>query len=713
MPIKKLTLKAGVNRENTRYTNENGWYESEKIRFRQGTPEKIGGWQRISTNTFLGICRSLWNWVTLTGANLLGVGTSSRFYLESTGIYYDITPITTTIALGANSFATVNTTTTVTVTDIGYNPAVGDFVIYSGVTTFNGVTISGEYEVKTVPTNTTYTITSATTATGTGSGGGAVSFASYILHIGAATNVSFGGWGSNVWSSSNWGGVGYASTATLAIWSQWNFGQDLVFGPKQGKLYYWNATTAVALATPTTVTISNATPAVVTLTANTSTPIISSTAVMFQTTGALPLPLAPYTVYYATYVTATTFKLSSSYANYVAGTFINTTTAGSGTHSLSQRGIAVSDLAGASSVPIQQNIILVSDTSRFTFCFGANPYGSTTYDPMTIRWSNQESVVEWAPSATNQAGEIRLSHGSSVVSVLQSRQEILTWTDAAVYSLQYLGPPSVWGSQLLSDNISIASMNAASYASGVAYWMGQDKFYKYDGRVQTLRCDLRQYIYSDINRTQFDQVFSGTNEGFNEVWWFYCSEASTTIDKYVIYNYVEDLWYYGTMARTAWLDTALRNYPMAATYSNNLVYHEYGVDDNATGTTTAITASITSAQFDIDDGNNFAFVWRIIPDLTFRGSTDGTSPSMYIQLLPLQSSGSGYNDPKSVGGTDSTATQAITATQTYPIDVDKYTGQVNIRIRGRQMSIRVYSDTIGIQWQLGSPRIDIRMDGRR
>ena len=713
MPIKKLILKAGVNRENTRYTNENGWYESEKIRFRQGTPEKIGGWQRISANTFVGVCRSLWNWVTLTGANLLGVGTSSRFYLEATGIYYDITPIATTIALGANPFATVNTTNAVTVTDIGFNPQVGDFVIFSGVATFNGVTISGEYEVKTVPTNTTYTITSATTATGTGSGGGSVAFASYILHLGAATNVSFGGWGSNVWSSSNWGGIGYASTATLAIWSQWNFGQDLVFGPKQGKLYYWNASTAVALATPTTVTISNATPAVVTLTANTSTPIISGTAVMFQTTGALPLPLAPYTVYYATYVTATTFKLSSSYANYVAGTFINTSTAGSGTHSLSPRGIAVTDLAGASSVPIQQNIILVSDTSRFTFCFGANPYGSTTYDPMTIRWSDQESVVEWAPAATNQAGEIRLSHGSSIVSVLQSRQEILTWTDAAVYSLQYLGPPSVWSSQLLSDNISIASMNAASYASGVAYWMGQDKFYKYDGRVQTLRCDLRQYIYSDINRTQFDQVFSGTNEGFNEVWWFYCSQDSTTIDKYVIYNYVEDLWYYGTMARTAWLDTALRNYPIAATYSNNLVYHEYGVDDNSTGTATAITASITSAQFDIDDGNNFAFVWRILPDLTFRGSVDGTSPSMYMQLLPLQSSGSGYNDPKSVGGTDSTATQAITATQTYPIDVDKYTGQVNIRIRGRQMSIRVYSDTVGIQWQLGSPRIDIRMDGRR
>ena len=706
MPIKKLTLKAGVNRENTRYTNENGWYESEKIRFRQGTPEKIGGWQRISTNTFLGICRSLWNWVTLTGANLLGVGTSLKFYLEATGVYYDITPIYTTIALSANPFATVNTTTTVTVTDIGYNPQVGDFVIFSGATTFNGVTISGEYEVKTVPTNTTYTITASTTATGTGSGGGAVVFASYILHLGAATNVSFGGWGSNVWSSSNWGGIGYASTATLAIWSQWNFGENLVFGPKQGKLYYWNASTAVVLATPTTVTISNATPAVVTLTANTTTPIISGTAIMFQTTGALPLPLVPYTVYYVTYVTATTFKLSSSYANYVAGTFINTSTAGSGTQSLSPRGIAVSSLAGASSVPLQQNTILVSDSSRFTFCFGSNPYGSTTYDPMTVRWSDQESVVEWAPAVTNQAGEVRLSHGSSIVSVLQSRQEILIWTDAAIYSLQYLGPPYVWGNQLLSDNISIASMNAAAYASGVAYWMGQDKFYKYDGRVQTLRCDLRQYIYSDINRSQFDQVFSGTNEGFNEVWWFYCSEASTTIDSYVIYNYAEDLWYYGSMARTAWLDTALRNYPVAATYSNNLVYHEYGVDDNVTGTPAAIEASITTAQYDIGDGHNFAFVYRMLPDLTFRGSTAGTTPQVTMYLQGLNNSGSGITQTGNAGVTYDGPAPSV-------INVDQYTGQIYIRVRGRQMQMKITSNTLGVQWQLGAPRIDIRPDGRR
>jgi hypothetical protein len=287
------------------------------------------------------------------------------------------------------------------------------------------------------------------------------------------------------------------------------------------------------------------------------------------------------------------------------------------------------------------------------------------------------------------------------------------WTDSSLYSLQYLGPPYVWGNQLLADNISLISQNAPAIASGVTYWMGVDKFYKYDGRVQTLNCDLRQYIYDDINLNQAVQVFGSTNEGFNEVWWFYCSANSTVIDKYVIYNYLENVWYYGMMGRTAWLDTGLRNNPVAATYSYNLVNHESGVDDNTTGTPAAIESTITTSQFDIGDGNNFAFVYRLLPDLTFRGSTDGTTPSLNMQLLPLKNSGSGYNDPKSIGGTSSDATQAVTATRTYPIDLDTYTGQIYIRIRGRQMAMKISSNKIGTQWQLGSPRIDVRPDGRR
>jgi hypothetical protein len=252
--------------------------------------------------------------------------------------------------------------------------------------------------------------------------------------------------------------------------------------------------------------------------------------------------------------------------------------------------------------------------------------------------------------------------------------------------------------------------------------MGVDKFYKYDGRIQTLNCDLQKFIYNDINRDEFSQVYASTNEGFNEVWWFYCTESATTNDRYVVYNYLENAWYYGSMVRTAWLDTGLRNYPLAATYDSatatgNIVYHEYGVDDNATGTAVAMESYITSAQFDIGDGHNFSFVWRMLPDLTFLGSTTGTTPSMTIQLQPLQNSGSGYNTPKSVGGNSSSATGTVTGTVVpatiYPIDLDTFTGQLNIRVRARQMSIKLTCTTLGTQWQVGAPRIEIRPDGRR
>jgi hypothetical protein len=300
---------------------------------------------------------------------------------------------------------------------------------------------------------------------------------------------------------------------------------------------------------------------------------------------------------------------------------------------------------------------------------------------------------------------------------MQSRKEILVWTDSSIYAMQYVSPPIVWGTSLLGDNVSIAGPNAAALASDVVYWMGVDKFYKYDGRVQTLRCDLRQFIYSNINLEQADQIFASTNEGFNEIWFFYCSANSVTVDSYVVYNYVENdgngVWYYGSLARTAWIDTGLRSNPIAATYSYNLVNHEDGVDDGTAYPATGISAFITSAQFDLDDGNNMSFVWRMLPDLTFRGSTDGTTPSLTMQLLPLKNSGSGYNSPKSVGGTSSDAEQAVTATQTYPIDLDTYNGQVNIRVRARQMAMKIASTQLGTQWQLGSPRIDMRTDGRR
>jgi hypothetical protein len=710
MPLQKITLKPGVNRENTRYTNEGGYYESNLVRFRQGTPEKIGGWVQISPNTYTGVCRSLWNWTTLVGANLVGVGTDSKFFIQQTGVYYDVTPIISSHILAANPITTVNNSNSVTIVDTTYLPAVGDYVIFSGAAEVNYVTLNGQYQVTSIVNSTSYKVTALTTANASGAGGGSVMYAAYLLNVSTNIATNFYGWGAGTDGSGTWGGVGQVATASgLKLWTQYNFGENLLFGAKKGAMYMWNATTATTLATPTTVTISNASPGVVTLTSNTGVPLVAGTAIMFETTGALPLPLTPFTVYYVKYLTDTTFKLSTTFG----GADINTTTAGSGAHTISIRAILVSALAGATDVPLTQNTLIVSDTSRFTFCFGTNDYLSTTYDPMLVRWSDQESMTNWTPAVTNQSGSLRLSHGSQIQAVLQSRQEILVFTDSAVYSLQYLGAPYVWGAQILSDNISITSLNAATYSSGTGYWMGQDKFYKYDGRVQPLRCDLRQFVYNDINRSQFSQIFSGTNEGFNEVWWFYCTENSTTIDRYVVYNYAEDIWYYGSMGRTAWLDSSLQDYPMAATYANNLVYHEKGVDDGITLPATAIDASIVTSQFDIGDGHNFAFVWRMLPDLTFRGSTDGTTPRLTMELQPLQNSGSGYNDPISIGGTSSDGAQVVTATQTYPIDFDTFTGQLNIRVRGRQMSMKISSNQIGTQWQLGSPRIDIRPDGRR
>ena len=617
MPLQKIVLKSGVNKENTRYTTEGGYYDSEKIRFRQGTPEKIGGWVRTSASTFLGVCRSLWTWISLDSQSLTGVGTNLKFYVENGGIYNDITPTRDSYTLANNPFTTSTGLSTVVVTDATGGFIDGDFVSFSGATAVAGLTISGEYQL-TFITSTTYSITASGTASSNATGGGAAVVATYQLNVGPSFVVPLVGWGAGSWGGGTWG-VGITSTDAMRIWNQANFGGSLVYGPRGGGLYYFDPT--ISLTTP---------------------------------------------------------------------------------------GVPVVDMVGASDVPLYQNSLLVSDASRFVLVFGTNDYGSTDLNPMLIRWSDQESVNNWTPAITNQAGSLPLSHGSLIVTAYQLRQEIVVFTDSAVYGLQYLGAPLVWGSQILADGTSIAGPNAAAVVGGALYWMGYDKFYKYDGRIQTLRCDLRQHIFGDINQLQYEQVFAGTNEGFNEVWWFYCSAGSNTIDKYVIYNYLEDIWYYGNMARTAWLDSGLWYYPIAATYSNNLVTHENGVDDNVTGDPQPIEAYITSSEFDIGDGHNFGFVWRLLPDMTFRGSTVDSSPQATMYLYPLQNSGSGYNNPTSVAGSDNG-----TITRTAIVPVEEFTGQVNIRVRGRQMAFKVGSNKLGTAWQLGSPRIDIRQDGRK
>lgn len=701
MPLKKLQLRPGVNKENTRYTTEGGWYTSDKVRFRQGTPEKLGGWSRISAYTFLGICRSLWNWVTLGFLNLMGVGTNLKFYIESGGVYNDITPLSATRTLNG-PFAT-NGTNIVTITDAAGGFQTGDFVTFSNASTVDGLNLNGNFQIVSVPSATTYTIDAGATASGsTPTGGGTAVYAAYEIHTGTAIAIPLVGWGGGGWGLGGWG-IGSTSNTSIRLWSQSNYGEDLVYGPRGGGVYYWDASIGV---TPPVFTVTIAAPAVVT----TSVSLDNGTAISLTTTGSLPTGLTPGTVYYVINSTGTTFNLATT----PTGSAITTTGTQSGTHSISNRGLPLSSLSGASNTPTVQNGILVSDQSRFTLCFGTNPLGETYLDPMLIRWSDQENISMWTPSATNQAGDLRLSTGSEIVTELQSRQEILVWTDSALYGLQYLGPPVVWGSQILGDNISIIAPNAKAIASGVVFWMGRDKFYKYDGRVQTQSCDLRRYIFNDINLLQTDQIFAGTNEGFNEVWWFYCSSNSTAIDRYVIYNYLENIWYHGTLARTAWIDSGLRDHPVAAGYQHNLIDHESGLNDNETGTPVAINAYIESAEFDLDDGHQFSFLWRILPDITFNGSS-ANNPQVTMYLYPLNNSGSGYinTDPGDPDNHSVAQKSYASVTRTATIPVEKFTGQVYTRVRGRQLAMKIESTDLDSAWQLGSPRLDLRPDGRR
>jgi len=699
MPLQKILFKPGVNKENTRYTTEGGWYECDKIRFRQGNPEVIGGWEPLSAATFQGVCRSLWNWVTLGGDNLIAAGTNLKFYIVQGGVFYDITPIRASSTINNNPFAG-NGTITVTVTDTSHGCVTGDFVTFSGATGTYAATFNAEYQV-TVLTADTYTITTPVVIAA-GSYGGASVVAAYQINVGPAIPVPLVGWGAGTWGSpppaggtiGTWG-YGTTSTSSLRLWNEINYGEDLVFGPRTGGIYYWNATSGVNTrgvllnSLGGTVSFTNASPTLVT-----STVLYTEGAALQFSGGSLPSGVSAATTYYVFQANGLTFNLLDA-----AGNQVNTSSTGTGAVSL------IVD------VPVVQNNMTVSDSSRFLIAFGCNDYGSNVLDPMLIRWSAQDDIYNWTPDPTNQAGFTRLSHGSEIVTFVQTRQEIVVFTDVSVYSLQYLGPPYVWASQLLGDNISIMSPNSAVIASGVVYWMGVDKFYAYDGRVQTLNCDLRRHVFSDINQEQSLQVFSGTNEGFNEVWWFYCSANSSTIDKYVVYNYQEKIWYYGTMSRTAWLDSGLQPYPIAANYTaatltGNLINHETGLNDNTTGTPVAIDAYISSSTFDIGDGHNFGFVWRILPDLTFENAENtpaGVPPTVSMTLQGLANSGSGVI---------STASQPVAKSSTYVI-TEQFTGQIFTRMRGRQMIFKIASNQLNTCWQLGAPRIDIRPDGRR
>jgi hypothetical protein len=744
MPIQKLVFKPGINKEGTNYTNEGGWFDCDKVRFRSGNAEKIGGWTRLSNNVYQGICRALWNWGTLSGSNLLGVGTNLKYYVEQSGEYNDVTPIRQTFTHSTavstdNMFSTTNGSNVVTVTLPNYGGVTNDFVTISGATAVGGIPaaeLNGEHQI-TYKSVTQFTFVTTTSATSTvAAGGGTAITAQFQVNTGLDVEIAGTGWGAGTWPS-------YVATTLTNPFTATSAGISTLtvtktgHGLTTGDYVYFSSISADACginrlvlqkAFPVTVTGAN------TFTIST---IIGSNTYLTTSTAAsggtvtIDTPVAPVRGWGAAATVGIAQQLrlwtndnfgqelfiaprgGAIYLWLPAGqTYPSGASGGFATRAqlLNTESTAAGYLGQF--VPNNTNQIIGSAIQRFVIAFGANPYdpgnANTAFDPLLVRWSDQENPYEWVPQVTNQSGEYRLNIGSYIVCARSTRQEILVWSDAAIYSMQYLGPPYVWGFQLLQDNISIMGPNASITVNNVTYWMGTDKFYRYTGRVETLPCTLRQYVYQDINQAQNFQVYAGSVEGYNEIWWFYCSANSNIIDRYVIYNYLDDVWYYGNMSRTAWLDSGLRTYPMGADTANyRILYHENGVDDVSGLTPVALTAYVQSSDFDIGDGHNFGFVWRILPDLTFNGSTVNL-PEVTMTVLPRVNAGTAYGtaDNPTVA-----STQNYTTRHTYA--VQQFDGQVYTRIRGRQMAYRIESDGLGVAWQMGYPRIDIRPDGRR
>ena len=632
MPLQKLQFKPGVNRETTSYTNEGGWFDSEKIRFRFGLPEKIGGWIKTTSNTFLGTCRALHNWVSLDGTLRTGVGTHLKYYLKEGTGFNDVTPLRVTTSAGDVTFAASNGSSTITATDTNHDCVVNDFVTFSGAASLGGLVtaavLNQEYQVASVPSVNTYTFTAKDTdgatvtanSSDSGNGGGSV-VGAYQINVGLDSTVLGTGWGAGTWSRDAWDSAATLTDVAniLRIWTHDNYGEDLIINVRDGGVYYWDKS-----------------------------------------------------AYAATYA----------------------------------RAIALSAVSGADdAVPTIAKKVLVSDRDRHVLAFGCDPEDAIgTQDPLLIRFSHQETVNTWESTSTNTAGSLRIGSGSEIITAIETRQQVIVFTDVSLHSLQFLGPPFTYGIDLISENITVVSPLAAKAVDDFVFWMGVEDFYVYDGRVQKLPCAIKSYIFNDINLFQKEKIFAALNSSFNEIWWFYPSEDSDTNDRYVIYNHVEQAWSYGTMARSAWLDRGITNNPVAAGLDNYLYTHEYGLDDGSTSPASAITSFVESSQLDIGEGDKFVFIRRLVPDVTFDGST-AASPSAEFTVKTRNFPGGAYLESNA-----STVTQSAAATTTT---VEQFTDQVHIRLRGRAFALKVGSTGAEVQWRLGSPRVDIREDGRR
>ena len=641
MPLTKLEFRPGINRESTSYSNEGGWFDSEKIRFRAGYPEKIGGWLRYSDSAFLGDCRGLHPFVGLDGTKYIGVGTHLKYYINQGGSFNDITPVRLTTSAGDATFSATNGSSTLTVTENGHGAVVGDFVTFSGAATLGGLitadVLNQEYQIASIVDTNSYTvearevatISSITTTSGlnptavtanssdTGNGGGSV-VATYQTNVGLQVSIEGTGWGAGVYGRGTWNSNADVSisTTSMRVWTHDNFGEDLIINVRDGIIGY------------------------------------------YDTSGGL-----------------------------------------------NNRAVLLKDVSGANTTPTIAKKVIVSDRDRHVIAFGCDPQTNIgTQDPLLIRFSSQESITDWESTATNTAGDLRIGSGSQIITAVETRREIIVFTDVSLHSMQFIGPPFTFGITAISENITIAGPLSPVAVEDAVFWMGVNEFYVYKGGVQRVPCSVKDFVFSDINREQIEKVTAGVNSSFAEIWWFYPSADSTENDKYVIYNYEQKIWYFGSLARTFWMDRGIYEFPIAAGTDHYLFNHENGFDDGSTVPASAISSHIESSQIDIGDGDRFLLLNKLVPDITFRNSPD-SNPSAIFTLKTRNFPGGEYLQ-------NFASTIARTAQETTTV-VEQYTNQANIRLRGRSFALRVSSTATETGWRLGSPRLEIRPDGRR
>ncbi len=629
MPLTKLAFKPGINREGTNYSNSGGWFDCDKIRFRDGLPERIGGWIRLTNEAFLGSARMVFPWAALPGSGtvteeLYGIGTSLKYYVSRGGDITDITPVRRTVTLGNDPFTTdAAGSNVVTVTDTAHGAVVNDFVTYSGSSgDIDGIPeaeFNAEHQIDEILAGgNTYRISTTTTATsGSVSGGGASVQAVYQINTGLDNTVLGAGWGTDTWGAGGWGdpSASLEVSDVLRLWSTDNFGEDLLINVRDGGIYRFDTSIGIATTNPAE---------------------------------------------------------------------------------------ELSGLSGSNQAPTIARQIMISNNDRHVLAFASDSAGDGTQDTLLISWSDTENLLEWELTTITTAGNLRLNHGSEFITAKETSQEILVWTDNSVHSMRFVGPPYTFGQQMLATGTSIIGPNAVAAIGSTVFWMGREGFYVYDGRVRDLPCSINDFIYKRINFLQRNKIVAGLNQNNTEIWWHYPSTGQTENDSYVIYNYAQGIWYFGTLpGRTFWIDRFFEEFPVAAVDDGFLYLHENGCDDGSTMPTSAISAFVESSDFEIGEGYQYYFMRRFLPDVTFDGST-AVNPKVTITLTPRDFPGAAY---------DTAEVPTITRSATVP--VEQFDKQKHIRLRGRAVKMKIDSADKGVMWRQGVPRIDIKADGRR